>query len=522
MSRDLFNKKEIDLKNCVIPSDYGKNRNLDRFILEEEEEVETSTLNWTMTNLINYSSKINDTVSYQRKYVWKEIAKYNLIYSILKGEYINPIRLVKYKNSKELIGFRWYLLDGKQRIKALQDFVEDKFSIMLCIDGEIRDWTWSEIRESAHPYTQFLKEKFENYNLQITMYEHIPVRVQARIFRRINYHRGFSGQEIMYGEDFFVKEFLFSVISLFFGKANEKWLCKIVENPIDRILLVHKILLTCYGNDFSKSYSAVDLTLRQIQEYENIEKSKKRRACHLEESSIVIHNAIMEIDREKSVHFEMISKKNLSDILHSLNCYKNLSRCAKYMDIMTEILKLVNSSQPYGKVNLIYKKTSKNNILDFMVFLIRKDQSGEITPSFVMENIDCFRKIYSLMVTRRSNYEEVKKSTTNVKGIKLRQEMLDDIYRKVIDDKGEKNKNFTEEEKHIAEINSNGLCFYCQSPLDEDYQFDHVEPKSKSSGKIAVLTHRHCNANKGNLTEKQLEMYLEAIKKQKSEKEMTI
>ncbi len=68
----------------------------------------------------------------QRDFVWSLEQKRELIWSILVGRHIPHLAFINSigKNNEDL----YLVIDGKQRLSAIFDFVDDKFSIV--IDGE--------------------------------------------------------------------------------------------------------------------------------------------------------------------------------------------------------------------------------------------------------------------------------------------------------------------------------------------------------------------------------------------------
>lgn len=73
----------------------------------------------------NYCFGLDMDVEYQRGYVWNDDDKVDLIHSIFNNISIGIITLVRrsYSNKEKL----YEVLDGKQRIKTLLDFYEDRF-----------------------------------------------------------------------------------------------------------------------------------------------------------------------------------------------------------------------------------------------------------------------------------------------------------------------------------------------------------------------------------------------------------
>jgi len=65
----------------------------------------------------------------QRGFVWTEDQKAQLILSILKGIRIPPLTFILKKDRLASENQVWQVIDGKQRLSAMIDFVEEKFPV---------------------------------------------------------------------------------------------------------------------------------------------------------------------------------------------------------------------------------------------------------------------------------------------------------------------------------------------------------------------------------------------------------
>ena len=74
-----------------------------------------------------YHFGIDFEPNYQRNFVWSAEDKEKLIYSIFHGVEIGKFVCVK-RDFKENPNIRYEILDGKQRLKAIQEYYENKFA----------------------------------------------------------------------------------------------------------------------------------------------------------------------------------------------------------------------------------------------------------------------------------------------------------------------------------------------------------------------------------------------------------
>ena len=148
---DPFDKffKKISFVNfnleCILSS-CGFNRRRKIFKTEKFGEVEVSELNWNPYIF----DKENNKKYYQRDFCWEESDKKLLIDSIYAGIDIGKIIIKKYswkyledqlKIENKEIAFK-DIVDGKQRLSTIIDFIQDKFT-------DSNGYVFSDLSDSA-------------------------------------------------------------------------------------------------------------------------------------------------------------------------------------------------------------------------------------------------------------------------------------------------------------------------------------------------------------------------------------
>lgn len=92
----------------------------------------TSSVKYFKQNNIDWDVYLESkSKNLQRDFVWDSEQKNELIYSILIGRHIPHMAFIntidKNDNSKDV----WLIIDGKQRLSTIFDFVDDKFHIII-------------------------------------------------------------------------------------------------------------------------------------------------------------------------------------------------------------------------------------------------------------------------------------------------------------------------------------------------------------------------------------------------------
>lgn len=102
----------------------------DKLSLIKNNDLRLNYSQMTMHSIFSkaYYFGINFEPEYQRDYVWDLQDKNNLIDSIFNNVDIGKFAFIHYDSSKWLeTGFGYEILDGKQRIRAILDYYEDRF-----------------------------------------------------------------------------------------------------------------------------------------------------------------------------------------------------------------------------------------------------------------------------------------------------------------------------------------------------------------------------------------------------------
>ncbi len=83
----------------------------------------------------------------QRELVWTLNQKREIVMSVITGKHIPHVSIIatvaRDENGKQLDHDIWEVIDGKQRLNSLFDFIDDKYTIIL--EGE--EWLYSELPE---------------------------------------------------------------------------------------------------------------------------------------------------------------------------------------------------------------------------------------------------------------------------------------------------------------------------------------------------------------------------------------
>lgn len=158
--------------------------------------MQKANISWTTkqiekmvkNNLIKFDNVI------QRSYVWEQTRKSLLIASLIEGYPVPPFYASK------VDGKIYDFLDGKQRINAICDYINDKYSLeglreitYTDDNGEVVTEDLNGCKFSVLP--EALRDTILSYNLLIYYYENITNGEVRELFRRLNNGKPLSAKE---------------------------------------------------------------------------------------------------------------------------------------------------------------------------------------------------------------------------------------------------------------------------------------------------------------------------------------
>lgn len=236
--------------------------------------------------------------SFQREYVWNKPKKQQLIDSILLGIPIPTFYFSIDKNGNLLV------VDGKQRINSILEFLEGKLSLpssyrFLCLDKDSKHDVHFKELESR------VKRKFEDYPLTCYLVDSSVIpRFQNEIFMRVN--RGgerLTIQEIRNASNVGKVTYLLNKIS-----DNKELRIVPIKRKKDQYLVLRFLAYYLIHNNesfmsiynFDSDYDGIDNLLDRVMKFINIiSDSEVNKLYSLYESCIQISKRMFELKSYK-------------------------------------------------------------------------------------------------------------------------------------------------------------------------------------------------------------------------------
>ena len=149
--------------------------------LDRIQETVTWSTDWTIESINNQIKRdsIELNPKFQRRDAWNLLKKSKLIESIILGFPIPQLVLAEDKNSRG----RFIVVDGKQRLTTLNQFIENKLKLSLRNNKRFDGMTYSELESKHSEYAQ----AFLNQSIRSVILKNWPTdNFLFAIFYRLN------------------------------------------------------------------------------------------------------------------------------------------------------------------------------------------------------------------------------------------------------------------------------------------------------------------------------------------------
>jgi len=117
----------------------------------------------------------------QRDFVWTLEQKRELMWSLLTERHIPHCAVINTINQVDEKKDKWLIIDGKQRLSTIFDFVDDKFTIVL--EGE--EYKFSELPEDYR--SAIIHHEFRYYEITEPWNKRITDDQKIQWFKMINF-----------------------------------------------------------------------------------------------------------------------------------------------------------------------------------------------------------------------------------------------------------------------------------------------------------------------------------------------
>ena len=453
---------------------------MDNNMFYVENKIHTDEENIKLKDLNTKKEHYIKRPPYQRKSVWSISKQQRFIESIFRKYFIPKIvlRVVLPREGVQKFG----VVDGQQRIVAIQNFLENKFKTSLSLNN-LKDGLGSKFYSELAPD---VKEYIEESGLKAT------------IIKTLDKPQNKTHQ----------KE-----VADIFWRLNDGVSLSNMEKEHSKVYSGFRNFVVKYADDLSfdnEKYVELDSNNFRHDFFKIVGQKNDR----LQNLSLLSRFLIIEFNKGPAeLKDEEISKlmdKFQDTSLTQFEELKEVKGCKKMLDVLFRIFNQDKFKNKQGRIILLY---SEYFIISIYI-LLRDLCSGKY--NFSKENYEDFRKFIDDFFKRwkkqdEKDYEIIKLSN------KRQQDKNSSIYRDIVLKKSffkknpnieklDSKRNFNLWERIEIYQREGGICQKCRKEIPwNEFEADHIVPHSKKgesdhekNGQLLCL---HCNRQKGNKLE---------------------
>ncbi|KKM75504.1 hypothetical protein LCGC14_1389530 [marine sediment metagenome] len=427
--------------------------------------------------IIRNKQWLNLNPPYQRGLVWALDDKERFIYSVLMGRQIGAVHWVNSTSLDKIEGCMKDVLDSKQRMHTIAEWIDNKFSIPINFDdgAGVYEFYWKDfldppinVSDKTKEMLAILKEKL--FTLQVVVSIHPPMSLteQIGLFEDVNRAKPLTLNERMFARNCIAK----TLLSYFFNELIVKYLNNHLRKEVKTnhrysgLRFVHSALYLAFGPSLEDEF------LERTYSGKNLKLSANRI-----ENILIQHN----FGANNFITDDII--KSIGSFSRTWKIFKEAVQCTA--DILD--------------YNAIPKAYDNNYVMDIIVFFCNKIQKGTETRGHVQASIREFVEWTQKYHTKKINLTT---RTTSTKEIEKRFEAMEDLYQSCIKDTGTKRKKATNADKLGAALASNGIDPLSGSVIGQNARTDHLDPAISHSETQFVTMTPASNSLKGAVTAK--------------------
>lgn len=343
--------------------------------------LEKSSIVWSAKQLSGMvkNGKIDFNHIIQRSYVWERTRKSSLIESMILGY---PIPAVFAKRMDDGSGKRgsntYYIMDGKQRLSTVKEFLNDEFALTKLtpviyfdtdadkeVEVDISGMKFSELPDG-------LKDFLNTVTFAVTYFDNLTKEEERELFKRLNNGKPLSTKNRTLASAKNIEELL----DIGSHKLFEEMLTEKAKQSKNQAVLVTKAWTMLNRDVENISFASKDFN-PQIEEME-ISGSEKLELVKVFDFVVGVHDELIG-NREKDVAKKLYTETHLISLIpyvkQSINDGVSESMFAEFL---ISFFKTENDSDVYTD----YMEACSNGIARNASILARHNALGESYKNF--------------------------------------------------------------------------------------------------------------------------------------------
>ena len=328
------------------------------------------------------NDKINFEHIIQRSYVWERSRKTGLIESMILGFPIPPVFAKRMDDGTGKRGGNiYYIMDGKQRLSTVKEFLNDEFALtniptVTYFDEEkdeecvvdISGMKFSELPEA-------LKDHLNTATFNVTYFDNLTKEEERELFKRLNAGKPLSAKSKTLASAKNIEELL----DIGSHELFEKMLSDKARQSKNQAVIVVKAWAMLNRDVEDVSFASKDFN-PMIEETE-ITNEEKQKLVNVFNFIVKIHDELIE-NKEKDVAKKLYTETHLVSLIPYVNkAMENNINEAMVAEWLINFFKTENDSDVYAK----YNEACSGGVARTASIMARHEALGESYEEFFKE-----------------------------------------------------------------------------------------------------------------------------------------
>jgi hypothetical protein len=457
---------------------YMKDAEIEPIVVKENGDIEKSKFDHSTVSLETLVGRIERDYDldppYQRQACYDTEQQAEIIKAIAYNICIGHVTLAvlpsdyRHKN----------VVDAKQRLLAILNFFLNRFRVPFIIKGDKRWLCWNDIKKDES--LVHIRQRFEDYQMAVLTYNDLDLLGQSSLFGKVNTSVPLSVEERLYSRYHYAKA-LYRYVWTKCLKGLLKHCRDNAEqhNKQDKgSIFANRICFICFGPKFDDAWAVRELS---------ISTTSNKTSALVKDVKELDEIIIRDIERNKVYTIT-------DNYVETLPMFPKMENLKKVCDALISILECENT---------VSKKINKNDLLDIIMFMMKKMQDKIITLAMLKQQKKEFFKVFKdYIIAKSEKGSRLTGQSTSTTRINERIQLFEECFQKSGIDGGYKNASVPAMEVTKALLNSPAKCPIKGDCLsDRNTQIDHVRDKSKHSSTRYVAISADANQQKSNVDE---------------------
>lgn len=362
--------------------------------------LEKASISWNLKQLAGMvnTGKANMEHIVQRGLTWDRNRKSNLIHSLIMGYPVPPVFAKRDGNGRHNV---YYIMDGKQRLTTIKEFLFDEFALsgidpVVYVDDMSNETLECDI--SGKKFSE-LPEVLQNHlytvAISVTYFDNLTKEEEREMFKRLNAGKSLSAKSRALASCKDIEEILeIGSHDLFMEMLTDK-----ARSNKNQVALVMKCW--CMMNEDIEDVSFESRDFNPMLENAEVTEEEKKALVEVFDKIVRVHNILLE-NKKKKVAKKLYTETHMVSLIpiFSESVEKEISdeNISKFLVWFYDAEKATSTSEKYNNactngaaksVNIVARHEAlSDKFVEFVENLMEDEESEDDNSSNISEDTE--------------------------------------------------------------------------------------------------------------------------------------